>query len=607
MTDKNTELQATSSAAAGTDPVATQAGAEDVASKNQKATGSTSRASTSSDTPDAAGKASDSVVGSDMPRSGHASGAKPSEAARTTSAGSGSGSAGGYGGHVGTPPTKSSRRRSIAGPALIVVLLFAIVLAAAWWYQRQEFMRTSTELQSQVRNSADQASQAADQARQALARTDQQARKIASLEEAVNAARDQSDGLERAFQMLTDSGSELVLLNDIEHLLTIAQQQLLLSGNIANAIISLETAQAQLARANRPGLASLQQTVNGDLDHLRAAQTVDIATMSTQLDELGQLVSNAPLLMPDDAAPEPLHQASGSATPQAADNSTESSVDPDAPWWKKGMHVASTWSSEAWSALRQDLGQFIAVRRVDDTTALLMSPEQSARFRENLRMRIMTAQLALMMRQPKIWQTETAALVQAIESRFDQNSPQSRRAVKLARQFSDTSIDVPVPNVDNSLQAVQTLRDQKTKSERLGADTPEADDAGANDANDAPDGSGTPGTSATPADSGTNGTADTPAGNAKAGDQSSTSPSATTSSADEQSLKDKAQPQPDANTSSQGRPSAPGDASSADDASSAGATPAAGAAADTDVSLSASRSPPVRLLAGTTLLTALQG
>ncbi|MFT0548084.1 uroporphyrinogen-III C-methyltransferase [Allopusillimonas ginsengisoli] len=607
MTDKNTELQATSSAAAGTDPVATQAGAEDVASKNQKATGSTSRASTSSDTPAAAGKASDSVVGSDMPRSGHASGAKPSEAARTTSAGSGSGSAGGSGGHVGTPPTKPSRRRSIAGPALIVVLLFAIVLAAAWWYQRQEFMRTSTELQSQVRNSADQASQAADQARQALAKTDQQARKIASLEEAVNAARDQSDGLERAFQMLTDSGSELVLLNDIEHLLTIAQQQLLLSGNIANAIISLETAQAQLARANRPGLASLQQTVNGDLDHLRAAQTVDIAMMSTQLDELGQLVSNAPLLMPDDAAPEPLHQASGSATPQAAGNSTESSVDPDAPWWKKGMHVASTWSSEAWSALRQDLGQFIAVRRVDDTTALLMSPEQSARFRENLRMRIMTAQLALMMRQPKIWQTETVALVQAIESRFDQNSPQSRRAVKLARQFSDTSIDVPVPNVDNSLQAVQTLRDQKTKSERLGADTPEADDAGANDANDAPDGSGTPGTSATPADSGTNGTADTPAGNAKAGDQSSTSPSATTSSADEQSLKDKAQPQPDANTSSRGRPSAPGDASSADDASSAGATPAAGAAADTDVSLSASRSPPVRLLAGTTLLTALQG
>lgn len=595
MTEKNTELQPTSSAAPGTGPTASQAGAEDVVSKNETTAGSTSGASRSSDS-SAAGKASAPKAGSGMSRPDRPSGAKHAEPGRAASAGSGG--SGGPGGHAGASPSKPSRRRSIVGPALIVVLLFALVVAAAWWYQRQEFMRTSDELQSQVRSSAEQASQAAEQARQALAKTDQQARKIASLEEAVNAARDQSDGLERAFQTLTDSGSELVLLNDIEHLLTIAQQQLQLSGNIANAIISLETAQAQLARANRPGLASLQQTVNGDLDHLRAAKTVDIALMSSQLDELGQLVSNAPLLMPDDAAPEPLHQASQSAAPQAADSRTDTPVDPDAPWWKKSLHVATTWSREAWSAIRQDLGQFIAVRRVDDTTALLMSPEQSARFRENLRMRIMTAQLSLMMRQPKIWETETVALVQAIESRFDQNSPQSRRALKLARQFSDTSIDVPIPDVDNSLQAVQTLRDQKTKSERLGTGASEAGEAGANNADDAPDSSGTPGTP---------GAADTPADGAKAGDQPPTSPPAATSSTDEQSSMDKAQPQSDANTSSQSRPSATGDASNADAAPTADVAPAADAAASKSVAATALRGVPVRLLAGTTLLTALQG
>src|SRR5690606_38080102 len=103
-------------------------------------------------------------------------------------------------------------------------------------------------------------------------------------------------------------------------------------------------------------------------------------------------------------------------------------------------------------------------RRVDDAQALLMSPDQATRFRENLRLRIMTAQLALMMRQPKVWSTETASLVKAIESRFDQQSPEARRALKIARDMSDTDIDSPLPTVDNSLAAIESLRDASAKS-----------------------------------------------------------------------------------------------------------------------------------------------
>src|SRR5690606_13270512 len=104
------------------------------------------------------------------------------------------------------------------------------------------------------------------------------------------------------------------------------------------------------------------------------------------------------------------------------------SIDPDAAWWQQGWQTAKSWSQEAWGAVSQDLGQFITVRRIDDSSALLMSPDQAARFRETLRLRIMTAQLALMMKQTEVWQAETTALTQAIESRFDQRSAQSRQA-----------------------------------------------------------------------------------------------------------------------------------------------------------------------------------
>ncbi|WP_353146864.1 uroporphyrinogen-III C-methyltransferase [Pollutimonas bauzanensis] len=360
------------------------------------------------------------------------------------------------------PPAK--KPRTILLPAFIIVLLLAVALAAALWYQQEQFKQTSSSLATQVNTGASTANQAAEQAQQALSSLQEQSRQIAALESALGESKNHIESLEQAFRNLTDSGSDLVLLNDVDHLLTIAQQQLQLSGNVANAVISLETAQAQLARANRPGLASLLQTINGDLDRLRAASTIDIALLSTELDELSALISEAPLLVPDDAAPAIVE--SEPTPPAAVSVSSENGIDSTAPWWRQALDTADDWSRSAWSSIRQDLGQFITVRRVDDPTALLMSPDQATRFRENLRLRIMTAQLALMMRQPKVWEAETDALVKAVESRYDQKSQQARQALKLARQMADTSIDLKLPTVTNSLQAVEALREASAKSAR---------------------------------------------------------------------------------------------------------------------------------------------
>lgn len=352
--------------------------------------------------------------------------------------------------------------RSMLVPALVIVLLVAAALAAALWYQQQQFKQSSASLAQQVHRGTSAANQAAEQARQALSQLQTQAGQISVLESSLAESKGQVESLEQAFRTLTDSGSDLVLINDVDHLLTIAQQQLQLSGNVANAIISLETAQAQLARANRPGLASLLQTINGDLDRLRAASTIDIALLSTQLDELSALVSEAPLLVPDDAAPAIVESAQPPVTGGTPDSSNP--VDSSAPWWRQALDTAEHWSGNAWSSIRQDLGQFITVRRVDDPTALLMSPDQATRFRENLRLRIMTAQLALMMRQPKVWDAETQALVKALESRYDPKAKQTAQALKLARQMADTSIAVKLPTVDNSVQAVEALREASAKS-----------------------------------------------------------------------------------------------------------------------------------------------
>src|SRR5690625_618477 len=101
-------------------------------------------------------------------------------------------------------------------------------------------------------------------------------------QERVALLEDQVGDLSQALQIMTDSGTELMLLNDVAHFIDLAQQQLLVGGNVSNAIIPLETAQARLVRSNRQGLALLLQAINGDLDRLRAVEKLDVPERSEE-------------------------------------------------------------------------------------------------------------------------------------------------------------------------------------------------------------------------------------------------------------------------------------------------------------------------------------
>ncbi|HLU19417.1 MAG TPA: uroporphyrinogen-III C-methyltransferase [Pusillimonas sp.] len=360
--------------------------------------------------------------------------------------------------------TKSPRR---VWPfiAIVVLLLVAAVLAGAVWYQHRTMHDQAGALLSQAQQSARDAQAASAQAAQALSLTRRQEQTIEQMRAELDDAQQHLQSLEQALQMLTDSGTDIALVNDIDHLVSIAHQQLLLGGNVSNAIIALETAQAQLARANRPNLASLQQAINGDLERLRAVSTVDINRLSSRIDELGRLIESAPMLIPDDASP-------AVAVAPKSENSTQpparEPVDPASPWWKQSLSSVANWSRQTWFDIRQDLASFISIRRVDDAAALLMSPEQAGSLRDKLRLRLMTAQVALLMKQPDVWATETRAIVQLLQSRYDINSVEGHRALRLALQLADTSIRVDLPAVSNSQSAIQTLREEHARSSHSG-------------------------------------------------------------------------------------------------------------------------------------------
>ncbi|MDF8359336.1 uroporphyrinogen-III C-methyltransferase [Achromobacter anxifer] len=344
-------------------------------------------------------------------------------------------------------------------PALIIVILLAAGLGYALWMQRTQFVSAGREVATRLDALNAEVAQARKDSREALALAQAQAGRLGELEDTVRETQSQYNALQLAWQNFNDSASDELLANDVERLLIIANQQLRLAGNVSNAIVALETAQSRLARADRPRFSSLQQAINGDLDRLRAVSTVDIPAQSARIDRLVALIGKAPLLVPDAAAPGVA--PAGESAPAAAPAPT---VDPlaglpaDAPWWQRWRAEMASWPGRAGSALAHELGGLITIQRVDEPAALLLSPDQADQVRGTLRQRLLTAQLAMLMRQPAVWKSELDNVGVTLAKYFDNRSPDTVAAQTLARELAQTDIAVRMPEVADSLNAVAALR-----------------------------------------------------------------------------------------------------------------------------------------------------
>lgn len=359
--------------------------------------------------------------------------------------------------------------------AIGVPVALALILAVALYAQNQQYQALRADLIHQHAESVRAAQETQSQAAQALALAKQQAAQVQDLRSTLDSTNGQVQDLVQALQTMTDSGSDLMLLNDIDRLASMAQQQLGLGGNVANAIVALEAAQAELARANRPSLAALQQSINGDLDRLRAVATTNVPALAGQIDRLSDLIASAPLLVPDAAAhavrpatKAPAGPSPGTAAPQGGHD------------WR--AFVIDGWGKTQASleGVVRDLRGLFEIRRVDDTAALLMSSDQALRFREGLKQRTVTAQLALMMHQPRIWQTELAQVARAIDQRYDMRAEPSRQALKLARELHDTPIETQLPSLGNTLDAIEAAREAAAAAQDAKHGGPDDDDADPN-------------------------------------------------------------------------------------------------------------------------------
>ena len=116
----------------------------------------------------------------------------------------------------------------------------------------------------------------------------------------------------------------------------------------------------------------------------------------------------------------------------------------------------------AWQRLGEqlldDIGQLIRVRRMDKPEALLLSPEQAFLLRENVKLRLLGARVAVLQRQDAPFRTDLSASERYVRGYFDTQAPAVGVWLAALNEIKTTQLSVRVPDISASLRAVRALQ-----------------------------------------------------------------------------------------------------------------------------------------------------
>jgi uncharacterized protein HemX len=247
------------------------------------------------------------------------------------------------------PPAARSMWRSLRLLFWLVLILAAIAAALAGWRLRTDVDQTQSRLEQSERTLAAITQQAGKSERDAQLR-------IERLEADLARLRDQRSELDLLYMDLTRGRDEAALV-EVDRLVNLAAQELQIGANTASAIAALQTADARLARIDRPQLVDLRRAITRDLERLRAAPSVDITGLALKIDQIAQGVDALPLLaeaITRSPAPAPASKAASKAAPADA---TEPRSRPQAtggPRYAAGCNRSSAiWCASATSTPRR--------------------------------------------------------------------------------------------------------------------------------------------------------------------------------------------------------------------------------------------------------------
>ncbi len=338
-------------------------------------------------------------------------------------------------------------------PLTLVVAVLSVLLLIQWWHARSDIRQLRSEVAGRLKSGENISSETKLLATALQDSLREQQAKISVLENKQTEAQSQQIALEQLYQELSKNRDDWALA-EIEQVLSTASQQLQLAGNVQGALIALQNADARLARSDKPQFISIRRAISRDQEKLKSLPTVDMTGLALRLDSVIGQIDTIPLLSDEQpalpASPPKVSRRIERSERAAAKGQAEP-PSKTSEWLGALEDKWYSWTNEMWGEVRQ----LILVRNVEQPDALMLSPSQSYFVRENLKLRLLNARLALLSRNENAFRNDLITAQDVITKYFDTRAKHTQSTLAILRQVQGSNLAIEMPTLADSLNAVR--------------------------------------------------------------------------------------------------------------------------------------------------------
>ncbi len=265
------------------------------------------------------------------------------------------------------------------------------------------------------------------------------------LQQALSDANAVLDGHTRRLLSLTATTTDDWRLAEVEYLLRLANQRILISKDAQTALNLLQAADQIVLELGNPQLFTLREAIANDSAAIAMVGELDLdgvflklAAQARQIDKL--LLLRVPEFTSQPAPP--IHNLAGASELAAPVSLTES-------WLARLQEIAqSTWA---------ELKSLVVIQQRGSDIKPLLPPEQQYYLRNNLRLLINQAQLALLDGRAIPYRESLTEAVSLLENHFPLEQAANQQMVSELAALAAVKVTADYPDVSDSLIAIKAV------------------------------------------------------------------------------------------------------------------------------------------------------
>lgn len=243
------------------------------------------------------------------------------------------------------------------------------------------------------------------------------------------------------------------MIADAEYLLSVANQRLNLVGDIKTSLVALQAADERLRDSGNPGVFKVREQVAREINALKDLKPVDIVGVFSRIRILEDQVEKLPVFLPH----------SGTVLEKAPKQETPSKTD----------EISGV--DEFLDSAIEDLKGLVVVRRSDREIKVVLQPEEVRIIRQELRLKLEMARLALLERDSGLFLQNIEEIKKWLGAHFDSGTSETRKFLTELDSLKTVGLDIEYPDISGSLKLLENVAALRVESEKSETAKPAAE------------------------------------------------------------------------------------------------------------------------------------